>query len=361
MALNPDDLLIFKAREEEKPKESKKEKKSVVQAAPQPISQPKPVAQKPVPVQRPEPQPVMQTLVPVQKPQKEPRKPFFQRQPKPEPKPEPAPAQIGEAITIPESMDQIEQEENEEEEYYIAPPEYTASSADVVRSALEVAGVEKPKRNEKLKKERDPRKIAQHLSCELHPWRRAYAICNYCKRAFCYEDIVESGGKYYCLDDIEKVPEAERRSQIIRYNNLSLLSSILFMLVFLVFFYYTYQQMIVVMGNLGKLGVSLFIADITNTELFLLAETALAVASFVAAVLILLNHAKSFRLSSIVGMLSVALFLYQYIYIDKIYFVAIAMMSFVAVITLTYSRVSYDSMPEPGDMPAIDVAKGSSF
>jgi hypothetical protein len=342
MALNPDDLLIFKVREGDKPQVSKEKKKPVVfqpAPAPQPIPQPQPIQQ---------PQRVEQKAVPVQKPQSEPRKPFFQRsEPKPKPQPPPEPVQ--------------EYTQDEEADYYIAPPEYTASSADVVGSALEVAGVQKPKSNERLKKERDPKKIAQHMSCELHPWRRAYAICNYCKRAFCYEDIVESGGKYYCLDDIENVPEAQRRSQMVRYNNLALLSSVLFMLIFLVFFYYSYQQMITVFGTLGKLGVNIFIKDITNTELFLIAEVALAIGSFITAMMILVSHPKSFRVSSLVGVATVGLFLYRYIYINKIYFVAIATMSFIALITLAYSRVSYESLADTGDMPSIDVAKSSSF
>jgi len=328
MALNPEDLLIFKVREEDKPEESKKEKKPVIQAVvPQPV--PEPPYVEPTPVQKPQPQP---------------RKPFFQR-PKPQPVPEPKQEIVSE----------------DHGEYYIAEPEYTASSADLVSDALRVAGVEKPKKNVKLKKEKDPRRIAQHMSCELHPWRRAYAICNYCKRAFCYEDVIESGGKYYCMDDIEKLPESARRSQIIRYNNLSLLSSVLFMLIFLVFFYYTYPQMIIVLGNLQKLGLSLFISDITNAEIFLLGEIILTVLSFMAALMILVSHPNSFRLSSVVGILTVALFSYQYIYVDKIYFVVISAMSFVALITLAYSRVSYESMPEEGEMPAIDVAKSSSF
>ena len=40
---------------------------------------------------------------------------------------------------------------------------------------------------------------AKGQSCFWHSWRPAYGICAVCKKPYCYEDIVEYGGSLYCL------------------------------------------------------------------------------------------------------------------------------------------------------------------
>ncbi|MFI5412454.1 MAG: hypothetical protein ACHQX1_01025 [Candidatus Micrarchaeales archaeon] len=313
MALNPEDLLIFKVREEEKPEEPKKAKKPELPAT---------VSQK--------------QELPL--PAKESKSLFFgQRQQKPTPAPQ---AQKPVEVKEPEHIVPKFDEDVIKDLNSPSPEERVQATLETSFPLTERQRIQTEKRS----KHHDSRKIAEHMSCELHPWRRAYAVCDYCKRAFCYEDIVESGGKFYCLDDIDKLPEAQKRSEIIRYNNLSLLSSVLFMLVFLLFLYYSYADILTLFSNIMKLGPALFMKDLSASQIYLFLGAGVAIISSVAAIAILLNNRLSFLLSSFVGFATVILFSYQYISVDKNYLIILAGLSFTALVTLAYSRVSYDNM-----------------
>ncbi len=282
MALNPDDLLIFKVREEEKEAEDKKKAKASAAAQKQ---QAKPVAKQPAPVQKP--------------PEQE--KPVES-------------SGYNELAEVMSEGEPIEKEEN--------------------RGTY--------RRGHKM----DPRTLAEHMNCELHPWRRAYALCDYCKRAFCYEDLIESGGKYYCLDDIDKVPETVLHQQIVRYNSLSLVSALLYMAAFLIFIYYTYPQVITLSSQFISLGLYLFANKIAPTNLLLLIEMMLSLIALIGAMTIILSTKNSFRFGAFTSILGVAIFSYQYINLDKLYLVGIAGTLFLAFLTLAYSRVSYETLNE---------------
>jgi hypothetical protein len=334
MAMNPDDLLIFKVREEDKGAPKQKGKKAAAQA---PLQQSKPGFFSP----RPKPEQQQQKQAP-QKPARE------------------------EEIPGPEPVVSA----NGEEEYYVAPePSEATNPIDYVSEAAEFAGgegiVAKQGGKKKVLKKRehmDPRKIAQHMSCELHPWRRAYAICDYCKRAFCYEDILEVGGKYYCLDDVDKVPEAVRRNQVVKYNNLGMLASILYMVAFIVFFYYSYSSVLVLLDAIQKIGLPLFMTQLNLSRELLLGESVLALAALGTAISILMSSGSSFKLSALVSIISVGVFGYQYsIPPAQTYVIAFAGLTFVAFLLLSYSRVSTESMPEEEAILEESLAGASSF
>ncbi len=240
---------------------------------------------------------------------------------------------------------------SESESYYVA-PEATTEAVDYVSEAAEFTGDEQfAKENAKktvLKKREhmDSRKIAQHMSCELHPWRRAYAICDYCKRAFCYEDILEVGGKYYCLDDVDKIPEAVRRGQVVKYNYLGMIASILYMAAFIVFFYYSYNSVLLLVNSIQKIGLPLFITQLDIARELLIAEAILALLAIGTAISILVSSGSSFKLSALVSMVGVGVFGYQYTLYSAIYIAAFAVLTFIAFLLLSYSRVSTESMPE---------------
>ncbi len=342
--MNPDDLLIFKVREEDKGA-SKKGKKAAAQASQQQSKQ-EAKAEKPEffkPKAKQEPQ---------QPPSKQERQRPAPEAQKPAQKEEPFMAPIKEG----------------DELYYVAPEtEVPEGSMDYVSEAAEYAGDEKfAKGNNKkpvLKKREhmDSRKIAQHMSCELHPWRRAYAICDYCKRAFCYEDILDVGGKYYCLDDVDKVPEAIRRNQVVRYNNLSMIASILYMVAFIVFFYYSYNSVLVLLDSIQKIGLPLFMTQLTIARELLLAETILALLTLGTAISILISSGASFKLGAFVSIVSVGIFGYQYTLANTIYIAIFTTLSFVAFLLLSYSRVSTESMPEEETMLEESLTGTSGF
>ncbi len=62
---------------------------------------------------------------------------------------------------------------------------------------------------------REDIRAAWGLTCINHQWRKAYAICHYCKRPFCYADLTVHERNFYCLEDIDHISGGEIR---IRYS-----------------------------------------------------------------------------------------------------------------------------------------------
>lgn len=309
MALNPEDLIIFKTREEEE--QGKKPKKAV---------------QKPeAPAEQPAAQ---QEAKPAAQPQKKPQRPAAQPE-------QPQPAA--------EMVKQVQEEIERPIPVAQAPQPTPEFAEEALEAQLGPPAPVTPQIKRRSLSAKESRRIAEHLTCELHPWRKAYAICDYCKRAFCYEDIVEYGGKYYDLDDIDKIPQTERISTgVTRYNNLSLVSSVFFMAIFLLFMYFTYSSLIMFANQAVSVGVLNFFQSISTPVELYFGEFALSLLSIAAAVLILLNTKSSYRVSVAISILTVLIFSYQYLNTQTIYYAAIAGVSFAALVILSYSRVSYE-------------------
>ncbi len=202
---------------------------------------------------------------------------------------------------------------------------------------------------EKKLSRKESKKIAEHMACELHPWRKGYAICDYCKRPFCYEDIIEHDGTYYCLDDIDKVPQEMRTAEVVRYSRLSLISAVFFMFVFLIVVYYNYGQIHTVFIAMAQSGLRVFLSNIGAQTEILFAESILALLSFVNAILVIASTRISFRFSTLVGLLTVLLFSYEFLNTQQPYLAAVAVLSFSALISLAYSRVAYETLEEENE------------
>ncbi|MCW6160467.1 MAG: hypothetical protein LVQ95_05290 [Candidatus Micrarchaeales archaeon] len=322
MALNPDDLLIFKAREEEE-EEKKKVKKPEAKPAAVPSVKPAPPAA-PVQQQKPQPQPQAAAAKPQAVREKEEKVTFISQQKE-------------------ENIPIVTENEAMEEEYGVTTTPVGRKGAKHLTA-------------------KESRRIAEHMTCELHPWRRAYAICDYCHRAFCYEDLIEHNGTYYCLDDIDKIPKL-RASEVIRYNTLGFFAGALMLFVFLVFIYSSYQLVLRIPSLFGQAGgLNGLLANPLQALSFLLAETALATLSFIAAISVFLSRRASFRFSTIVSVLTVGLFSYMYLNSANVYAAVIAAMSFIAMVALAYSRVAIETLPEETELPAsesLEIAKSS--
>lgn len=302
MVLNPDDLLIFKVREEEKEEQTKGKKA--------PAKQPQ-KAQQQTKIEEPEPE--------------------------------------------------LYNKQSREEEFLIAEElRERATSENYTNIAMQISGGDGSKEEEKKapRGRMDSRKLAATMNCDLHPWRRAYAICDYCKRPFCYEDIIQSGGKYYCIDDISKVPEAARRLEAVRYNNLGVLSSLLYIAAFIVFIFYAYPAVLALLTTAVKMGIVTFIGSIDITDALLLAESILAIVSLFGGIGILMTRSSSFKTSAMVSIIGVAVFSYQYINLNVTYLAVVAALVFVAFVTLAYSRVSYEELNQEEEMLEIEPGVG---
>ena len=372
MALNPDDLLIFKEREEKSEKKMKKSvKEKPVQAqkkqsppevqkpAPQPketpiakpevVQQPKEVptakaevAQQPKEIQTAKPKAVQQPqamLAP--KPQE---KAVVRQQPKPQPNPQPkqpaAEQEINrESVVQPvrespptESVESIYSslQPSEEEIESIISGEFAHGGGPVKKSTIS-------------RTEEQSRDAAKGKSCVWHPWRPAYALCNYCNRPFCYEDIIEYKNNYYCLEDIDKVSTGAGVETTVRYNRLSMLSALLFIIAFVVFVFSAIGQVAYITNYANKIGFFSFIAQLNYAYTSALLGFFLALFSIIAGILIFVHSDKGFMVGSLVGAFSTILFSYSYISSGAVYTIAISLVSFAALVLLLLSRETYEA------------------
>lgn len=193
------------------------------------------------------------------------------------------------------------------------------------------------------KKQGESREAAKGLFCAWHPWRQAYALCNYCHRPFCFEDIAEHAGNYYCLEDMGAATAnggAEEETRMV-YNRLSIVSGTLLMLTFVLFLYFASGQVTYIFGYASNIGPAAFFTHINYTYGIALAETVATVLSFIAAVFILAQSSKGFGLGLAVGLVNTALFSYSYLNSGTIYMAIISAVAFVALIALAYSRATY--------------------
>jgi len=315
MTLNPDDLLIFKEREEEL--EKKKEKKQKAVPA-KPEAKPEPA---------PKQQPGQQKAVEPAAPQI--AEPVTERAPPMEVPAGPVPAQEAEEIPVPSEV-----------------PQPTAPELKIKTKNLRA---------------KESRKLASKMNCVIHPWRQAYAICDFCKRPFCYEDIMEYNGSYYCLDDIDKVSQEIRASLNVRYTRLSVMSSTMFFLVLLVFIYSQSGVIAPLISGTLQYGPSIYGASGSGLANLLAAASLLAaVLSFISGVMVIMSAHISFRVSAISGLFTVALFSYQYLNNGNLFYGAISALSFIGLVSLAYSRVATETLPEE-DMLTSDVVSPLEF
>jgi hypothetical protein len=290
MPLSPEDLLIFKARAGTKEvKETKPV--AVEQARPQP--QPSPVEQTPP---KPQQAPAAETTV------------------------QPAAAQ--------------------------AQPAAAAEQAERRRSLEAVAAAEEEKLNGPAANKKGPLESgvegAKQQFCAWHAWRPAYAVCNYCHRPFCYEDVEELNNEYYCLEDIDKV-SSHVEGVYTKYSNLSFVSAAMLMLSFAVFILFANAQIAYVVNAIRTLGAPAFISTINFSYETLFLEAGLTFISLVAAIMIVMQDKRAFMIGIVACIGDIALFSYLFLGSGTLYIAIIAAISFVGLISLAYSRVTYSS------------------
>ena len=403
MALNPDDLLIFKEREEKKAKkgakavqppqvqaqknETEAKPKQEQQAASKPVEQ---ELQKPVKVQSQAVQKLERTqnlekpktqetskaagvfsrmIHNLEQPQKV-EKPKVQEVAKPA-----TPAPIvqkqeqkiaAEIIAVPKKAQPPVQHQAPQAAKPNEPPAHIESETmasiyaslqpnegeieSIISGEFEHGGAGPVKRTTISRTEVQSRDAAKGLSCVWHPWRPAFAMCNYCNRPFCYEDIIEYKNNYYCLEDIDKVSTGAAVETSVKYNNLSMLSALLFIISFVVFIFAASGEVVFITHYANEVGFFTFLADINYTYAAALLGLFLSLFSIVAGILIFIHSGKSFAVGTTVGAFNVLLFSYSYISSREIYAVVISAISFVALLLLLLSREAYET--EETLMPA---------
>ena len=226
-----------------------------------------------------------------------------------------------------------------------APPQFDIKEQveEAVDAQAKQLEIRRQRRNLKPK---EIRKVAAKMSCVNHPWRKAYAICDVCQRPFCYEDIVEHGGKYYCFDDIGSAPSGGPDTQMIKYNSIGMVAAVLFFGLFVAFLYLSYTNLEASYSIIASIGFHAFIAQINQDELLLFGGLLISILAFAASILILLESSDSFKTAAGVGVIGMVLFGYQYESTLSIDYGVLAGISFIALLMLVYGRVYVEPVDE---------------
>lgn len=209
---------------------------------------------------------------------------------------------------------------------------------DEARNAAKLAKARKKGGKEELEG-------AKGKYCEWHPWRSAYAVCDYCHRPFCYEDTVEYGRRYYCLEDIDKVSETYNEEMYAEYNSISFVAAGLFMLAFVVFVYFASGQIAYIISYGRMIGLPAFLANINYSYGSALLGLALMLLGLMTSVLIFTQSAKGFVVGLLAGLADTVLFSYQFLNSGTLYMALLSAMALSALLLLAYSKISYQ-VPE---------------
>ena len=230
-------------------------------------------------------------------------------------------------IRVPENTEEVVSSNMEEEK-----PEVEAT-AKLSRSAKDnVAG-------------------AKGRACVNHPWRRAYSLCNYCKRPFCYADLMSYNKNLYCLEDIDYV---SRNTVPVKYsrNILTNLAALVLLINSAVVVYLTYPSILSLLNSLGTHISAINVPGVALTTLITTAIStfsaypfqsvyvAVALLSFLSGISVFASR-HGFYFGIIVAFFTLLVFSYEYLSgIQYTYIIILLGIAFVEIAVLAYSRMS---------------------
>lgn len=324
MPVDLNDLLIFKNRKDEKLKK-KKAAQQAQQVQVQKPAEPAPKVEEPTPTQVLQPQKAEEISVP----------------------------EVAMLPPAPQAPPQV----------YIEQPKPTGISDEIpyrppkkVELPDEQLGKKAAGYGSKRAKIRRMRELAETMTCELHPWRKGYAICDYCKRAFCYEDIVEEAGTFYCIDDMDKIPASAKAVKVVSYGKMSALSVLCYVSVLAIFVITQYTQ-------LSMFITEALSATVTSAPLYTVAlanptfsiTLLIAVLSFISGAMVMFGSKSSIRIASTVGIFGGIFFAYLYATTFIPAAAVYAGIEFTAVLLLVYSRSYYEAAAKQAESVGIPV------
>lgn len=185
------------------------------------------------------------------------------------------------------------------------------------------------------------REAARKRSCIWHPWREAYAICTYCHRPFCFEDTVEFNRSFYCLEDIDNVSSNFRERISESGNTIKMLAGVILIFAFLTYFYFSNAQILSVLQSLATQGLPYSIFHINASYAFALLESLLIVLALINGLLLFGRSTRGVYSAFLICLSTVALFTYQYTSTGTFYLGLVAGMVFISLMILLYSRTTY--------------------
>ncbi len=209
--------------------------------------------------------------------------------------------------------------------------------------------------NNKKKEKREKENVADFY-CVNHPWRKAFAFCEYCHRPFCFADLTKNEGKYYCLEDIDEViriPTTKTNKHQI-YNYLAGL--VLFMSVGIIL-YNTYPQvhysLFNIINTVKSIGVVSFIKTINLSYLYTLQNSFLVLFGIISGLLLFFRNNKATILS--VLLLVVMTMAVSYNYLDSnVYYLLYTFVLYV----LSISLIAVGKMSNIGSASISEATEG---
>jgi len=216
---------------------------------------------------------------------------------------------------------------------YVVPSGYY----DVVETALRTQGGKAAFGTTESREETESREAARNRICTWHPWRPAYAVCEYCHRPFCFEDIVEHNRHFYCLEDVDKVAEISPETMV-AYGKLSFASASLFLVSFILFVLFANAEVAAVINYANKIGFFAFVSRMSFEDVYAVFGPILAFLELVASVVIFARSRTGIITGIIIGGISITVFTYQFLNTGQLYALAIDALTVAAIFTLLHGR-----------------------
>lgn len=181
-------------------------------------------------------------------------------------------------------------------------------------------------------------KAAKDKKCINHPWRQAYAICTICHNPYCYTDLINSGGAFYCTDDIGVAPR-EQHAHRLKFNTYSYLASLLAAAYSTLLLYRVYPQFLYIINYAYTVGIVTFLFKLDPSYYMPLINLVLVALGYIAAVLIMSTSVPLFATSSFVVGLSLVILSYEYLTTNATYLFTINLIGFATMCSMVISRM----------------------
>lgn len=187
----------------------------------------------------------------------------------------------------------------------------------------------------------DSIRLAKGQFCINHQWRHAYAVCSVCKLPYCYVDIMEQGGKLYCINDIESVKvnqgEAAQQQSV---NSFSIMASVLFIANSLLLAHFTSPQLSFMTGAAAKSGLSNFILHLSPSYYTPILNIAIVILGLIAAYTILRKSTLGLAFSLFISFGGLLAVLYEYLNSSVDYLFVSTILLLITLAAIAYSRMS---------------------
>jgi hypothetical protein len=240
-----------------------------------------------------------------------------------------------------------------EEEKRIVEEFINRQKMEEAESEAEITSMQKPKKR-LTKTEKDSMESAKGLMCVNHPWRPAYAICDYCKRPFCYADLVEYNNKFYCLEDIDKVTKNPGGTGEAEMNPFILASGAIFIANAIILAYFVYPQIAYFTGQMAKIGLISFISTINYSYMLSLLNLIAVILGLSAGVVLFVKLDKNIY-SIFMGAVMFIISSYVYLISNALYLLAVTVIAFIAIGSLAYGRIPSGISTEEKELRPTDI------